>query len=48
VRDAISRLRAEGLGLKAIAKTLAPSTGWSSRDLYRLGLDLDRPHTTGD
>lgn len=38
MRRAVAELRAEGLGLKEIAKTLAERSDWSSRDIYRLGL----------
>jgi 16S rRNA (cytidine1402-2'-O)-methyltransferase len=40
VRRAVAELRAEGLGMKEIARTLAERSGWSARDIYRLGLDL--------
>jgi 16S rRNA (cytidine1402-2'-O)-methyltransferase len=39
VRAAVSRLRAEGLHLKEIAKRLAHETGWHARDVYRIGLE---------
>ncbi|MEO8604502.1 MAG: 16S rRNA (cytidine(1402)-2'-O)-methyltransferase [bacterium] len=39
VRDAIAQLRGAGLGMKSIAKQLAADSGWSTRDIYRLGLD---------
>ena len=38
LRAAMARLRAEGLHLKEIAKRLAKESGWSARDVYRLGL----------
>lgn len=38
IRAAVTRLRAEGLHLKEIAKRLARETGWSARDVYRIGL----------
>jgi 16S rRNA (cytidine1402-2'-O)-methyltransferase len=38
LRAAMARLRAEGLHLKEIAKRLARESGWSARDVYRLGL----------
>ena len=40
MRRAVAELRAEGLGLKEIARALADRSGWSSRDIYRIGLDL--------
>lgn len=40
MRRAVAKLRAEGWGLKEIARTLADRSGWSSRDIYRIGLDL--------
>jgi 16S rRNA (cytidine1402-2'-O)-methyltransferase len=40
MRRAVVELRAEGLGMKEIARTLADRSGWSARDIYRLGLDL--------
>jgi 16S rRNA (cytidine1402-2'-O)-methyltransferase len=40
MRRAVAELRAEGLGLKEIARALAERSGWSSRDIYRIGLDL--------
>ena len=43
VRAAIARLRADGWHLKEIAKHLARETGWSARDVYRLGLEEDPP-----
>lgn len=39
IRAAVARLRAEGLHLKEIAKRLAKESGWSARDVYRLGLE---------
>jgi 16S rRNA (cytidine1402-2'-O)-methyltransferase len=39
MRAALRRLRAEGLGLKRAARLLAAESGWSARDLYRLGLE---------
>lgn len=39
VRAAVARLRAEGLHLKEIAKRLAKESGWSARDVYRIGLE---------
>jgi 16S rRNA (cytidine1402-2'-O)-methyltransferase len=39
IRAAVARLRAEGLHLKEIAKRLARETGWSARDVYRIGLE---------
>jgi len=38
IRAAVERLRAEGLHLKEIAKQLAKDSGWSARDIYRIGL----------
>jgi len=38
IRAAVARLRAEGLHLKEIAKRVAKESGWSARDVYRLGL----------
>jgi 16S rRNA (cytidine1402-2'-O)-methyltransferase len=38
VRAAIARLRGEGWHLKEIAKHLARETGWSTREVYRIGL----------
>jgi 16S rRNA (cytidine1402-2'-O)-methyltransferase len=40
VRDAIVRLRREGIGLKQAAKTVAKETGRGARDVYRIGLEL--------
>src|SRR3972149_5493838 len=40
IRRAVARLRAEGLGLKQIARTLAREGGWSAREGYRIGLEL--------
>jgi hypothetical protein len=37
--DTVRRLREEGLHLKEIAKRLAKESGWSARDIYRLGLE---------
>ena len=39
LRAAISSLRGEGLHLKEIAKRLAKESGWSAREIYRLGLE---------
>jgi 16S rRNA (cytidine1402-2'-O)-methyltransferase len=39
IRAAVARLRAEGLHLKEIAKRLAKESGWSARDVYRIGLE---------
>jgi 16S rRNA (cytidine1402-2'-O)-methyltransferase len=39
IAAAIARLRGEGLHLKAIAKHLAAESGWSARDIYRVGLE---------
>jgi 16S rRNA (cytidine1402-2'-O)-methyltransferase len=39
MRAAVARLRADGLHLKEIAKRLAKESGWSARDIYRLGLE---------
>jgi 16S rRNA (cytidine1402-2'-O)-methyltransferase len=39
MRRAVAEMRAEGLGLKEIARTLADRGGWSSRDIYRIGLE---------
>jgi len=39
MRAAVRRLREEGLHLKEIAKRLAKESGWSARDIYRLGLE---------
>ncbi len=41
IRAAVARLRAEGLGLKEIARTLAAHGTWSARDIYRIGLELE-------
>jgi 16S rRNA (cytidine1402-2'-O)-methyltransferase len=41
MRAAVLRLRGEGLHLKEIAKRLAKESGWSARDIYRLGLESD-------
>ncbi len=41
IRAAVARLRAEGLHLKEIAKRLAKESGWSARDVYRVGLDME-------
>jgi 16S rRNA (cytidine1402-2'-O)-methyltransferase len=38
IRAAVDRLRADGLHLKEIAKRLAKDSGWSARDIYRIGL----------
>ena len=38
MRVAVARLRAEGLHLKQIAKTLARESGWPAREIYRIGL----------
>lgn len=38
IRAAVARLRAEGLHLKEIAKRLAKESGWSARDVYRIGV----------
>lgn len=38
IRAAVERLRAEGLHLKEIAKRVAKQSGWSARDVYRIGL----------
>ena len=48
VYDAIARLRAEGLGLKAIAKALAAESGWTAREIYRLGLESQTPPPDGE
>jgi len=39
LRAEIARRRASGLHLKEIAKALSVESGWSSRDIYKLGLD---------
>jgi 16S rRNA (cytidine1402-2'-O)-methyltransferase len=39
IRAAVARLRAEGLHLKEIAKRVAKQSGWSARDVYRIGLE---------
>jgi 16S rRNA (cytidine1402-2'-O)-methyltransferase len=39
IRAAVRRLREQGLHLKEIAKRLAQETGWSARDVYRIGLE---------
>lgn len=39
LREEIARRRAAGLHLKEIARALAAESGWSSRDIYRLGLE---------
>jgi 16S rRNA (cytidine1402-2'-O)-methyltransferase len=41
VRAAVAALRAEGLHLKEIAKRLAKESGWSARDIYRLGVERE-------
>ena len=41
MRTTLRRLRAEGLGLKQAARLLAAESGWSVRDLYRLGLETE-------
>ncbi len=41
MRHAVARLRAEGLGLKQIARTLSREGGWSAREIYRIGLELE-------
>jgi hypothetical protein len=38
IRSAVARLRGEGLHLE-IAKRLAKDSGWSARDIYRIGLE---------
>ncbi len=40
MRRAVARLRAEGLGLKEIARVLSEESGWSSRAVYRIGVEL--------
>jgi 16S rRNA (cytidine1402-2'-O)-methyltransferase len=39
LRAAVARLRGEGWHLKEIAKRLAKESGWSARDIYRIGLE---------
>ena len=39
IRAAVARLRDEGMHLKEIAKQLAKASGWSARDIYRIGLE---------
>ncbi len=38
----IAELRATGLGMKEVARTVASETGWSTRDVYELGISIDR------
>ena len=37
----IARRRAAGLHLKEIARALAAESGWTARDIYRLGLEAE-------
>lgn len=37
----IARLRGEGLGLKEVARRLAAPGGWSVREVYRLGVQME-------
>ncbi len=34
----VAEMREQGLGMKEIAKRLAPQTGWSAREIYDLGI----------
>ncbi len=40
VRALVTRLRREGKGMKEVSRQLAEETGWSPREIYRLGLTL--------
>jgi 16S rRNA (cytidine1402-2'-O)-methyltransferase len=42
VRAAVGALRAKGFGLKAISLQLAQRHGWRRRDVYRIGLEVER------
>ena len=42
IRAAVGELRARGLGLKEISLELAEKRGWRKRDVYRIGLELER------
>ncbi len=41
LRREVARRRAAGAHLKEIAQALAAGSGWSVRDIYRLGVELD-------
>jgi 16S rRNA (cytidine1402-2'-O)-methyltransferase len=41
VREALLRLRREGVGLKQAAKAVARETGRHAREVYRIGLELE-------
>ncbi len=41
VRAEVARRRAAGEHLKAIARAVAQTSGWSARDVYRLGIEPD-------
>jgi len=40
VRALVARLRRQGKGMKEVSRELAEETGWSAREIYRLGLTL--------
>lgn len=44
VRAALTRLRAEGMSLKESARRLAKERNWSRREVYQVGLALQRQH----
>ena len=44
MRSALERLLAEGLSLKESARQLAKQRGWSRREIYQAGLELQRQH----
>lgn len=41
LRAEVARRRSAGLHLKEIAKALADESGWSARDIYRIGIELE-------
>lgn len=45
LRAEIARRRAAGCHLKEIAKSLAAESGWSARDVYRIGVELAERET---
>jgi 16S rRNA (cytidine1402-2'-O)-methyltransferase len=48
VRREVARRRAAGARLKEIAKTLAADSGWSVRDIYRIGVESEPPEPEPD